>query len=101
MHTDLKPSNLVVRDGTLAGVLDFGGLSIGDPTGEHAATWDLPPEARHAYADELELDGSTRLRARAWALAISLSGVPYYWTTWPSFVQECLRRLRLILDDVD
>jgi aminoglycoside phosphotransferase (APT) family kinase protein len=101
MHTDLKPSNLVVRDGALTGVLDFGGLSIGDPTCEHAATWDLPTEARHAYADELGLDRRTRLRARAWALAISLSGVPYYWTTWPGFVQECLRRLRLILDDQD
>jgi hypothetical protein len=27
----------------LVGVVDFGGLSVGDPTCEHAATWDLPP----------------------------------------------------------
>jgi aminoglycoside phosphotransferase (APT) family kinase protein len=101
MHTDLKPSNLLVRDGALVGVVDFGGLSVGDPTCEHAATWDLPPEARRAYADELDLDTGTRLRARAWALAISLSGVPYYWSTWPGFVRECLRRLTLILDDAD
>lgn len=99
MHTDLKPSNLLVRDGTLVGVIDFGGLSVGDPTCEHAATWDLPAEARHAYADELGLDENTRLRARAWALAISLSGVPYYWFTWPDFTQECVRRLQLILSD--
>ena len=99
MHTDLKPSNLLVRHGVLVGVVDFGGLSVGDPTCEHAATWDLPPEARSAYAAELGLDESTRLRVRAWALAIALSGVPYYWSTWPGFVQECLRRLRLILDD--
>ncbi len=101
MHTDLKPSNLLVREGALVGVVDFGGLSVGDPTCEHAATWDLPAAARHTYADELALDRSTRLRARAWALGISLSGVPYYWTTWPGFVAECLRRLRLILDDLD
>lgn len=101
MHTDLKPSNLLVQNDALVGVVDFGGLSVGDPTCEHAATWDLPPEARHAYADELNLDRSTRLRARGWALAISLSGVPYYWSTWPGFVQECLRRLRLILGDED
>lgn len=101
MHTDLKPSNLLVRDDTLVGVDDFGGLSVGDPTCEHAATWDLPPEARQGYADELHLDTSTRLRARAWALAISLSGVAYYWSTWPGFVQECLRRLHLILADTD
>lgn len=101
MHTDLKPSNLLVQDDALVGVVDFGGLSVGDPTCEHAATWDLPSEARHAYADELDLDRSTRLRARAWALVISLSGVPYYWFTWPGFVQECLRRLRIILSDPD
>jgi aminoglycoside phosphotransferase (APT) family kinase protein len=99
MHTDLKPSNLLLRDGALVGVVDFGGLSVGDPTAEHAAIWDLPAEARHAYADELSLDTSTRLRARAWAIGISLSGVPYYWSTWPEFVQECLRRLRRILSD--
>jgi aminoglycoside phosphotransferase (APT) family kinase protein len=99
MHTDLKPSNLVLRDGVLVGVVDFGGLSIGEPTGEHAATWDLPPVARTAYAAELGLDESIQLRARGWALAIALSGVPYYWSTWPGFVQQCLRRLRLILDD--
>lgn len=101
MHTDLKPSNLLVRDGALVGVVDFGGLSIGDPTCEHAATWDLPPDARHAYADELDLARSTRLRASAWAVAISVAGVPYYWSTWPGFVQECLRRLRLVLGDTD
>jgi aminoglycoside phosphotransferase (APT) family kinase protein len=99
MHTDLKPSNLLVKGDRLVGVVDFGGLSVGDPTCEHAATWDLPPAARLAYADELALTRATRLRARAWALAISLSGVPYYWSTWPEFVQECLRRLRVILDD--
>lgn len=101
MHTDLKPSNLLVQDGAVVGVIDFGGLSVGDPTCEHAATWDLPPGARHAYADALDLDTNTRLRARAWALAIALSGVSYYWTTWPGFVHECLCRLRLIVDDTD
>jgi aminoglycoside phosphotransferase (APT) family kinase protein len=101
MHTDLKPSNLLQRQGELTGVIDFGGLSVGDPTAEHAPAWDLPAGARHAYADELRLDTSTRVRARAWALGIALSGVPYYWSTWPDFVQECLRRLRSILSDPD
>jgi aminoglycoside phosphotransferase (APT) family kinase protein len=99
MHTDLKPSNLLMKDGALVGVVDFGGLSVGDPTCEHAATWDLPAQARLAYADELGLDANTLLRARGWALAIALAGVPYYWSTWPGFAQECVRRLRLILED--
>lgn len=96
MHTDLKPSNLIVRDGRLVGVIDFGGLSVGDPTCEHAATWDLPVPVRDAYAEQLGLDEATRLRARAWAAAIALSGLPYYWTTYPEFVRESLLRLQNI-----
>ena len=98
MHADLKPSNLLHSDGALVGVIDFGTLSVGDPTCEHAAVWDLPAAARHSYADALGLDAGTRIRARAWALAIALSGVPYYWETWPQFVDECLARLRAIAD---
>lgn len=101
MHADLRPANLVVRDDRLVGVIDFGGLSVGDPTAEHAAIWDLPAAARRSYAEELAIPHGTRVLARAWALAISLSGVPYYWETWPAFAQECLRRLRLILADPD
>ncbi len=96
MHTDLKPTNLIVHDGRVAGVIDFGGLSVGDPTCEHATAWDLPSTAREAYADLLGLDRPTRLRARAWAAAIALSGLPYYWTTYPAFVSESLRRLESI-----
>lgn len=78
-------------------MIDFGGLSVGAPTCEHAATWDLPPAAREAYAAELGLDAATRVRARGWALAIGLAGVTYYWSSWPEFAAECMRRLRLIL----
>ncbi|MBC9822782.1 aminoglycoside phosphotransferase family protein [Terrabacter sp. MAHUQ-38] len=99
LHSDLKPTNLLVRDGRLAAVIDFGGLSIGHPDAEHAPQWDLPAPARDAYRERLGLEDLTWRRARAWALAVGVSGVPYYWDTYPAFVDECLRRLHNVLAD--
>ncbi|WP_433544184.1 aminoglycoside phosphotransferase family protein (plasmid) [Streptomyces sp. CA-294286] len=97
LHGDLKPTNLLVRDGRLRAVIDFGGLSVGLPDAEHSTVWDLPPQARQAYWDALDLDDATWLRARAWAVAVAASGIPYYWDTFPAFVTECRNRLRAIL----
>lgn len=99
LHGDLKPSNVLLRDGRIRAVIDFGGLSIGFPDAEHAPTWDLPWEARDAYRRELQIDELTWLRARAWALMIAASGVPYYWQTYPEFAAECIRRLRAVAAD--
>ncbi|MGC1209844.1 MAG: aminoglycoside phosphotransferase family protein, partial [Micromonospora sp.] len=97
LHGDLKPTNLLVRDGKLHAVIDFGALSIGFPDAEHATVWDLPPEARQAYWNALHLDDVTWARARGWAIAVGVSGISYYWHTYPAFVAECRARLQSIL----
>ncbi len=99
LHGDLKPSNLLVRDGRLHSVIDFGCLSVGAPDAEHSTIWDLPPQARDAYRNALDLDDLTWARARAWAIAVGVSGVSYYWRTYPAFVAECLARLEAVLTD--
>lgn len=99
LHGDLKPTNLLVRDGKLHAVIDFGGLSVGFPDAEHSTVWDLPPQARQAYWNTLDLDDLTWARARAWAIAVGVSGISYYWTTYPAFVTECQARLQAILTD--
>ncbi|MFG3052695.1 aminoglycoside phosphotransferase family protein [Kitasatospora sp. NPDC048239] len=101
LHGDLKPTNLLVRQGRLHAVIDFGALSVGFPDAEHAPLWDLPPGARQAYWEAMSLDDVTWQRARAWAIAVGLSGVSYYWHTYPAFVGECLARLRAILAAAD
>lgn len=101
LHGDLRPANLLVRNGGLHAVIDFGGLSVGFPDAEHAAVWDLPSRAREAYRNALGLDEPTWLRARAWAVAVGISGVSYYRDSWPAFVQECLSRLHTIQADAD
>ncbi|MFD0399410.1 aminoglycoside phosphotransferase family protein [Kitasatospora sp. NPDC127121] len=98
LHGDLKPSNLLVRQGRLHAVIDFGCLSVGFPDAEHATVWDLPTPARQAYWDALGLDDVTWLRARAWAVGVAVGGLSYYWGTYPGFVGECLARLSAILE---
>ena len=98
LHTDLKPTNLLVTAGKLHAVIDFGALTIGHPDAEHATVWDLPPAARESYWNTSSIDTPTWLRARGWAIAIALNGLPYYWHTYPEFVHECQQRLRAILN---
>lgn len=99
LHGDLKPTNLLVRDGRLRAVIDFGALSVGFPDAEHATIWDLPSPARERYWAELDPDEPTWIRARAWAAAVAASGIPYYQHTYPVFVAECRARLEAILTD--
>lgn len=82
-HGDLAAENLLMRDGRLTAVLDFGGLAIGDPAVDLAVAWEvLDPPAREIFRDKLGVDDATWLRGRAWALSITLM-IWYYWTTMP------------------
>ena len=82
-HGDLAAENLLVRDGKLAAVLDFGALSVGDPTVDLVVAWEvLDPPARELFRQQVGVDDVTWLRGRAWALSITLM-IWYYWTTMP------------------
>ncbi len=82
-HGDLAAENLLVRDGRLAAVLDFGGLAIGDPAVDLSVAWEvLDPPARDIFRSKLGVDDATWLRGRAWALSITVM-IWYYWTTMP------------------
>ena len=82
-HGDLAAENLLVRNGNLAAVLDFGGLSVGDPTVDLVVAWEiLDPPARELFRRQLGVDDATWLRGRAWALSITLM-IWYYWATMP------------------
>jgi len=64
-------------------LLDFGGLSIGDPAVDLAVAWEvLDPHAREIFRRKVGVDDATWLRGRAWALSITLM-IWYYWTTMP------------------
>ncbi len=90
-HGDLNAENLLVRDGRLVAVLDFGGLSVGDPTIDLVVAWQLLDRAaRTTFRDALAVDPATWTLAAGWVLVLSVMGLPYYWETMR---ERCLRGL--------
>ncbi|MBS2537618.1 aminoglycoside phosphotransferase family protein [Catenulispora sp. NF23] len=70
LHTDLHPANVVVRDGLLAGVVDFGDLGSGDPAIDLSAAWILLPAGSvDRFFDVYQrADDADITRARGWAV---------------------------------
>jgi aminoglycoside phosphotransferase (APT) family kinase protein len=86
-HGDLSPGNLLVRDGRLAAVIDFGGVGVGDPTVDLVVAWNLlQGDSREVFRAALDVDDETWDRGRAWAMSIALIQLPYYRTTNPGLV---------------
>ena len=69
IHGDIAPGNLLVQEGRLQAVIDFGGTAIGDPACDLVIAWILfAGESREAFRAALHLDEATWARARGWAL---------------------------------
>ncbi|GAA3779224.1 aminoglycoside phosphotransferase family protein [Plantactinospora mayteni] len=68
-HGDVAPGNLLIRDGVLAAVIDFGTCGVGDPACDVAIAWTLlSGPSREAFRARLDVDPATWARGRAWAL---------------------------------
>jgi aminoglycoside phosphotransferase (APT) family kinase protein len=80
VHRDFMASNLVTLDGRLNGVLDFGGLAVGDPAGNAMAAFHVFSAAdnRSRFRAALGTDDATWARARGWALTQGLEALVYY-----------------------
>ncbi len=77
VHGDLLGANLLVRDGALTGVIDFGCLGVGDPGCDAGAAWMfLPAETRD-------------------------TGLPYYEHSNPVFAAFARRIIEAVLADFD
>ncbi len=72
-HGDVAGGNLLVRDGRLAAVIDFGGCGVGDPACDLVIAWTmLQGPSRAAFRARLDVDDAMWARARGWALWKSL-----------------------------
>ena len=78
LHGDLHPANILVLDGQVSGVIDFGDITSGDPATDLAVAWMLLPPARHgAFRAAYEAAGGPAgdalwRRARGWALNLAV-----------------------------
>nr|WP_285486917.1 aminoglycoside phosphotransferase family protein [Amycolatopsis taiwanensis] len=84
VHADLMPSNLLITENRLTGVLDFATVGVGDPACDLIPAWNLlPPAAREIFHDAVDVDDATWMRGRGWALSMAVIQLPYYRTTNP------------------
>jgi aminoglycoside phosphotransferase (APT) family kinase protein len=68
-HGDIAHGNLLVVDGQLSAVIDFGTSGVGDPACDLVIAWTLfSGESREAFRRTVSQDPGTWARARGWAL---------------------------------
>jgi len=79
MHADLDSRNLLASEGRLSGLVDFGGLGVGDPACDVGPAWKMfSGEARDVFRTELGVDDAMWERARGHTLSQSLMALSYY-----------------------
>nr|WP_234313809.1 aminoglycoside phosphotransferase family protein [Streptomyces sp. NBRC 109706] len=91
-HGDFHVGNLLMRDGEISAVIDFGGL--GDPACDLVIAWTLlTPETRPLFREALGLDDATWTRGRAWALTTGLNAHHSYAATRPDVARATTHQI--------
>jgi aminoglycoside phosphotransferase (APT) family kinase protein len=76
VHGDVARTNLLVKDGWLSAVIDFGCCGVGDPSCDLVIAWTfLNPAGRKEFRSAVALDSATWQRARGWAIWKALSSL--------------------------
>lgn len=101
IHGDLLRPNLLVDEGHVHAVIDFGGAGMGDPATDVIPAWAVfGPDGRRAFRSALDVDDGTWARARGIALHQAAMIIPYYRETNPAFVSLAQRTIEQILADL-
>lgn len=99
-HGDVAFGNLMVNDGRLQAVIDFGTSGIGDPACDLVIAWTLLDDpSREVFRAVVGLDEATWARGRGWAIWKALITLPNVIETDP--VNEAIVRavIDAVLDD--
>jgi aminoglycoside phosphotransferase (APT) family kinase protein len=68
-HGDIAPGNLLVIDGRLSALIDFGTCGVGDPACDLQIAWTyFHGSSRRRFREAVGLDADTWARARGWTL---------------------------------
>ena len=104
LHGDLHPANILVADGQVSGVIDFGDITAGDPANDLSVAWMLLPLGCHdrfwsAYqAAGGRVGDALRTRARGWALNLGIVFLAHSEDN-PVLLEAGRRTLSTVLED--
>ncbi|WP_309083133.1 aminoglycoside phosphotransferase family protein [Chelativorans sp.] len=99
-HGDVAWGNLLLHDGRLSAVIDFGTSGVGDPACDLAIAWTLlEGESREVFRDALSLDRDTWARGRGWTLWKALILVAGIGGAVPAEVEKAWKTLDEVLAD--
>jgi len=97
VHGDVSAGNLLIKEGRLCAVIDFGQLTVGDPACDLAIAWTMfRGESRKIFRKMLPLDAGTWERGRAWCLWKGLIVCASLAGTNPLEIEKS----RLVIDEV-
>ncbi|MGW7680673.1 aminoglycoside phosphotransferase family protein [Kribbella sp. NPDC054772] len=86
-HGDIASGNLLVRDGRLSAVIDFGTSGVGDPACDLVIAYTFfTGSSRSAFRDAVRQDDAMWARARGWAL-------------WKALITEDLPVIERVLEE--
>lgn len=103
VHTDLSSENLLTHpDGRLAGVIDFGGVGVGDCSVDFLYAWGmLGAPARQVLRTAAGADDATWARARAWAfVGPGLLTIDSYRHSMPARTARLVTMVEAVADEV-
>ena len=99
LHGDILEGNLLIRDGRLAAVIDWGCACVGDPAFDFAIAWSLLAPVRESFRVASGVDDDTWARARGLALSQALIALPYYLYSSPPIAERSRLIIREVLAD--
>jgi len=100
IHGDLLRPNVIVHDGRLVAVIDYGYIGVGDPATDLIPAWAVfGPTGRRAFREMLGPDDAAWARGRGIALHQAAMIIPYYLETNPALADLARRTIEQILDD--
>jgi aminoglycoside phosphotransferase (APT) family kinase protein len=97
VHGDLE-GNCLVRDGRLAGVVDWSCACVGDPAVDVAVVWSplFTDASRAAFLEALEVDDATLARARGSGVQQACGALAYYLNTYPEIIERSWHKLAVL-----
>jgi len=98
-HTDLHAGNILIQEGKISAIIDFGLGGLADPACDIQVAWTLlDTESRLLFRSLMDIDDATWERSKGWALRF-VNAIPYYRNTNPTLVNIAIHAINEVLQD--